>query len=242
VLERWTFDIQTDRAVVEGRWGAGAALLGGSASTVPRAEAEALQQPIQLRWRRSEPLLPGIHCCSLCARAPSPVALPCSGPLPEKSEAQVTSEIQAIIRQITASVTFLPLLQDKCEAPPQRAARHAARAACTWALARPAPAAPWCAMLSSVPSLHQASIPSGVLSWFCDCRLTRFAAAAPLRRHDRRAGLHGQGEHGAPGLGGKRPALHRQRSRREAARLQHEGGGGGWGWEGRPPCWAEPCG
>ncbi|KAL4446205.1 hypothetical protein ABPG77_003012 [Micractinium sp. CCAP 211/92] len=53
VLERWTFDIQTDKAVVSG-----------------------------------------------------------SAPLPEKSESQITSEIQAIIRQITASVTFLPLLQD----------------------------------------------------------------------------------------------------------------------------------
>lgn len=38
----------------------------------------------------------------------------CSAPLPEKSESQITSEIQAIIRQITASVTFLPLLQDTC--------------------------------------------------------------------------------------------------------------------------------
>ena len=38
-----------------------------------------------------------------------------SAPLPQKSEAQITQEIQAIIRQITASVTFLPLLQDKCE-------------------------------------------------------------------------------------------------------------------------------
>jgi len=32
----------------------------------------------------------------------------------EKSEKEITSEIQAIIRQITASVTFLPLLNDAC--------------------------------------------------------------------------------------------------------------------------------
>lgn len=32
----------------------------------------------------------------------------------EKSESQVVGEIQAIIRQITASVTFLPLLSDSC--------------------------------------------------------------------------------------------------------------------------------
>eukprot|EP00887_Chlorella_sp_A99_P006779 scaffold2.g6779.t1 len=55
VLERWTFDIQTDKDVVAG-----------------------------------------------------------AAPLPEKAEAAITSEIQAIIRQITASVTFLPLLSDTC--------------------------------------------------------------------------------------------------------------------------------
>lgn len=55
VLERWTFDIQTDKEVVAG--------------TVP---------------------------------------------LPKKPEAKLTAEIQAIIRQITASVTFLPLLSDAC--------------------------------------------------------------------------------------------------------------------------------
>lgn len=37
----------------------------------------------------------------------------CSAPV-QKSEAAITQEIQAIIRQITASVTFLPLLNDTC--------------------------------------------------------------------------------------------------------------------------------
>lgn len=32
----------------------------------------------------------------------------------ERPEKLVVAEIQAIIRQITASVTFLPLLQDRC--------------------------------------------------------------------------------------------------------------------------------
>jgi len=32
----------------------------------------------------------------------------------EKSKKEITSEIQAIIRQITASVTFLPLLDESC--------------------------------------------------------------------------------------------------------------------------------
>jgi mitotic spindle assembly checkpoint protein MAD2 len=35
-------------------------------------------------------------------------------PLPDKPEREITAEIQAIIRQITASVTFLPLLEDPC--------------------------------------------------------------------------------------------------------------------------------
>lgn len=55
--------------------------------------------------------------CACCA---------CSAPLPEKAEGQITQEIQAIIRQITASVTFLPLLQDKCERFPHAAAAAAA--------------------------------------------------------------------------------------------------------------------
>lgn len=55
VLERWSFDIQTDKGVVTG-------------------ETEAT----------------------------------------EKDEGQVMQEVQAIIRQITASVTFLPLLQETC--------------------------------------------------------------------------------------------------------------------------------
>ena len=32
----------------------------------------------------------------------------------EKDEKEITKEIQAIIRQITASVTFLPLLDEPC--------------------------------------------------------------------------------------------------------------------------------
>ncbi|KAF9957274.1 Mitotic spindle checkpoint component mad2 [Mortierella alpina] len=36
-------------------------------------------------------------------------------PKPEKSEQEIQSEIQAILRQITASVTFLPMLDEKCK-------------------------------------------------------------------------------------------------------------------------------
>lgn len=35
-------------------------------------------------------------------------------PAPEKTEAEIQSEIQSIFRQITASVTFLPQLQGDC--------------------------------------------------------------------------------------------------------------------------------
>ncbi len=35
-------------------------------------------------------------------------------PAPEKTEADIQSEIQSIFRQITASVTFLPQLEGDC--------------------------------------------------------------------------------------------------------------------------------
>jgi mitotic spindle assembly checkpoint protein MAD2 len=37
-----------------------------------------------------------------------------AAPPPEKSEAEIQSEIQSIFRQITASVTFLPMLDGDC--------------------------------------------------------------------------------------------------------------------------------
>ncbi len=54
---------------------------------------------MQIKYSRSPPRHTPFRCCSAAA---------------EKSEAAITSEIQAIIRQITASVTFLPLLNDSC--------------------------------------------------------------------------------------------------------------------------------
>ena len=35
-------------------------------------------------------------------------------PVKEKTESEIHAEIQAIIRQITASVTFLPMLEGRC--------------------------------------------------------------------------------------------------------------------------------
>ncbi|KAG0251535.1 Mitotic spindle checkpoint component mad2 [Mortierella polycephala] len=39
---------------------------------------------------------------------------PTPKPTPEKTEKEIHAEIQAIMRQITASVTFLPMLDEKC--------------------------------------------------------------------------------------------------------------------------------
>ncbi|KAF9921860.1 Mitotic spindle checkpoint component mad2 [Linnemannia zychae] len=44
----------------------------------------------------------------------SPFLSPQSKPKPEKSEKEIQTEIQAILRQITASVSFLPMLDEKC--------------------------------------------------------------------------------------------------------------------------------
>jgi hypothetical protein len=72
--------------------------------------------------------------------------VPRSAPLPEKSQAAISGEIQAIIRQITASVTFLPLLQDKCErfAVPCERVHHLATPDC---------------LLTRRPSRRQAAAP-----------------------------------------------------------------------------------
>ena len=49
-----------------------------------------------------------------CSSATSLPHQPHNRVFPEKPEAQITGEIQAIIRQITASITFLPILTDSC--------------------------------------------------------------------------------------------------------------------------------
>ncbi|KAK5942840.1 Mitotic spindle checkpoint component mad2 [Knufia obscura] len=44
----------------------------------------------------------------------SDTSMPAAEPEPEKTDAQIQEEIQAIFRQITASVTFLPMLDGNC--------------------------------------------------------------------------------------------------------------------------------
>jgi len=87
-LERWVFNVETDKAAVS------------SAGCVPaRADAAGcVPAAVHARgvpWR----FLP--HSFS-------------SSVVKHKSHKEIQSEIQAIIRQITASVTFLPLLEEAC--------------------------------------------------------------------------------------------------------------------------------
>jgi mitotic spindle assembly checkpoint protein MAD2 len=83
-LERWTFEVETCVDVRAQR--AAERKAAGSSSLLGGAGAPAQQ-------------------ASASAAA---------APLPEKLEREITAEIQAIIRQITASVTFLPLLEEPC--------------------------------------------------------------------------------------------------------------------------------
>ena len=83
-LERWTFNVETDMAVVAGC---------------------VLCYPPCFHERARVNVTAGPY-------APRPA--PHRESKAQKSEKAITSEIQAIIRQITASVTFLPLLQEPC--------------------------------------------------------------------------------------------------------------------------------
>ncbi|CAK9066982.1 Mitotic spindle assembly checkpoint protein MAD2A (Mitotic arrest deficient 2-like protein 1) (MAD2-like protein 1), partial [Durusdinium trenchii] len=78
VLERWVFNVEADKTVVQA--------------------AEAVDQ------EQKAPNATGAD-----GAAPGGPA-----PVKQKSKKEIMSEIQAIIRQITASVTFLPLLSEAC--------------------------------------------------------------------------------------------------------------------------------
>lgn len=99
VQERWAFDIQTDRDVITTQCvGGGAGRRGGAGESGGGGGV--------LRKRT------GNRHASLQPRRACPC--PWRRVFPDKPEAQITGEIQAIIRQITASITFLPLLSDAC--------------------------------------------------------------------------------------------------------------------------------
>lgn len=89
-LERWVFNVETDREVVEN-------------GCAPQAAPRAARSRVGLRRLRVLSLTADrARCVVLCSAKRS------------KSEKEITQEIQAIIRQITASVTFLPILEEPC--------------------------------------------------------------------------------------------------------------------------------
>ncbi len=85
VLERWAFNVVTDRAALAPGCVCGVAW---PSLLLPRPPTRVL---------------------SVCARMHR-----CSAAPREKSHKEIQGEIQALIRQITASVTFLPLLDEPC--------------------------------------------------------------------------------------------------------------------------------
>lgn len=99
-LERWAFNVETDREVVEN-------------GCAPLVAPCATRFPAGLYRIKSMPLT-----VARAHRIP-----PCSAKR-SKSEKEITQEIQAIIRQITASVTFLPILEEPCTCSERRAGRR----------------------------------------------------------------------------------------------------------------------
>lgn len=132
------------------------------------------------------------------ARLPRRAALCRAAQLPDgqasveaRPEKELTSEIQAIIRQITASVTFLPLLDEPCSF--DLLVRLSARCGCAPRTRASTDAAAPC------PPTAELSRPS----------------RPPCRPHG--AGLHRHRRQRAGGVGGERPKVHRQVGGSEAA-------------------------
>ena len=110
----------------------------------------------------------------------------------EKSQKEITSEIQAIIRQITASVTFLPLLDEPCTFDLLVYTDNDVDVPQVTRRPRPLPnreSAIYCPRRNP-PRTRPPRIPP------------------PLR---------------GAGVGGERPAIHRQLGRGQAALLHHQG-------------------
>lgn len=88
-LERWQFDVQTDEAAI--------------AALAAAEEAKAAGKPAPK---------------SAGAAAAGGGASAGNGKKKEKTEKEVQGEIREIMKQITSSVTFLPILEDPCESSP----------------------------------------------------------------------------------------------------------------------------
>jgi mitotic spindle assembly checkpoint protein MAD2 len=89
VLERWQFDIHNTKD------------LSSNFSATTTTSTDPFSRPLAGQE-------------SISTTATSSLSSP-SKPKPEKTEKEIQTEIQAILRQITASVSFLPMLDEKCK-------------------------------------------------------------------------------------------------------------------------------
>ncbi|KAF9537996.1 Mitotic spindle checkpoint component mad2 [Mortierella hygrophila] len=89
VLERWQFDIHNTKDQ--------SSTLSASTKTT---NTDSFSRPLAGAGQDTSTTVPSLS---------SP-----SKPKPEKTEKEIQTEIQAILRQITASVSFLPMLDEKC--------------------------------------------------------------------------------------------------------------------------------
>ena len=121
---------------------------------------------------------------------------PCSGTV-QKSEKEITKEISAIIRQITSSVSFLPLLDQPCQLRYHLTHERSA--------------------VDSTLSLLEPAI---VCSRSC-CSLL-FVVVLRCCRHVRFADLHSSGSGDSLSVGGERPEVHPALQRSEAAIVHHQ--------------------
>jgi hypothetical protein len=96
VLERWQFNIQNTKDHI--------------AST--QSQPLPSSSPFSSISSSSSTAISGVG-AGTGASSPSS-----SDPPHEKTEKEIQAEIQVIMRQITASVTFLPLLDEKCKSQP----------------------------------------------------------------------------------------------------------------------------
>ncbi|KAG0360565.1 putative mitotic spindle checkpoint protein [Gamsiella multidivaricata] len=108
VLERWQFDIQNTKDHTS------ATSSSSAASSSPFSYSSQYHKENMGYSESSSNIGDGMgtNASSLSSSSSSSSSPPKQKP--EKTEKEIQSEIQAILRQITASVTFLPMLDEKC--------------------------------------------------------------------------------------------------------------------------------
>ncbi|KAF9583495.1 hypothetical protein BGW38_009340 [Lunasporangiospora selenospora] len=109
VLERWQFDIHNtkdEQAVLDANMLSTGSLGSFSPPSTDSIPGEGSQTQTQTDAVRIPGSMTSALSLSLSHRQQQPK--------PEKTEKEIQSEIQAILRQITASVSFLPMLDEKC--------------------------------------------------------------------------------------------------------------------------------